>query len=60
MLSQKILKELVAKLNKNREKEKRNMEVMVLKATELDNLRASDIIKLVFNLKRQKTNFTIQ
>ena len=59
MLSQKVLKELVLKLKKNRDKDKRNMEVMVLKATDLDDLRASDIIKLVFNLKRQKTNFTI-
>ena len=59
MLSQKQLKLLVERLNTNRKKEKRNIEVMVLKAKDLDNLRASDIIKLVFNLKRQKTNFTI-
>ena len=45
MLSQKQVKLLVDKLNTNRKKEKRNMEVMVLKTTDLDNLRASDIIK---------------
>jgi hypothetical protein len=59
MLSAKHLQSLVEKLNKNRNKDKRNREVMVLKAKDLDDLRASDIIKVIYNLKLKEMDFQI-
>jgi UDP-glucose 6-dehydrogenase len=59
MLSAKNLQSLVEKLNKNRNKDKRNREIMVLKAKDLDDLRASDIIKVIYNLKLKEVDFQI-
>jgi hypothetical protein len=60
MLSAKHLKNLVDKLNTNRKKDKRKSEIMVLKATDLDKMRASDIIRIAYNLKLKEMNFSIR
>jgi len=60
MLSCKHLKALVDKLNTNRKREKRNTEVMILKISDLDKLRASDIVRIAYNLKQKEMNFSIK
>jgi hypothetical protein len=60
MLSCKHLKALVDKLNTNRKKDKRNTEVMILKISDLDKLRASDIVRIAYNLKQKEMDFSIR
>jgi len=60
MLYCKHLKALVDKLNTNRKREKRNTEVMILKISDLDKLRASDIVRIAYNLKQKEMNFSIK